>query len=59
VLAALRRIGWQVVRTSGSHRTLRREGWPQYRFAFHDNDEVGPVMLAEIAKHIGLRSEDL
>jgi predicted RNA binding protein YcfA (HicA-like mRNA interferase family) len=58
-LAALQRIGWQVVRTSGSHRTLRREGWPQYRFAYHDKEELGPVILAEIAKHTGLRPEDL
>ena len=50
VLAALQRIGWRVVRTSGSHRTLRREGWPQYRFAFHDKEELGKVILAEIAK---------
>jgi predicted RNA binding protein YcfA (HicA-like mRNA interferase family) len=59
VLAALQRIGWTVVRTSGSHRTLRREGWPQYRFAFHDKEELGPVILSEIAKHTGLRAEDL
>jgi predicted RNA binding protein YcfA (HicA-like mRNA interferase family) len=59
VLAALERIGWHIVRTSGSHRTLRREGWPQYRFAFHDKEELGPVMLAEIAKPTGLRPEDL
>jgi predicted RNA binding protein YcfA (HicA-like mRNA interferase family) len=58
-LAALQRIGWQIVRTSGSHRTLRREGWPQYRFAYHDKEELGPVILAEIAKHTGLRPEDL
>lgn len=59
VLAALLRIGWSVVRTSGSHRTLLREGWPQYRFAYHDREELGPVILAEIAKHTGLRPEDL
>jgi len=59
VLAALQRIGWRIVRTSGSHRTLRRDGWPQYRFAFHDKEELGPVILSEIAKHTGLRPEDL
>jgi predicted RNA binding protein YcfA (HicA-like mRNA interferase family) len=58
-LAALQRNGWRIVRTSGSHRTLRREGWPQYRFAFHDKEELGPVVLAEIARHTGLRPEDL
>lgn len=57
VLAALQRVGWRIVRTSGSHRTLRRDGWPQYRFAFHDKEEIGPVMLAEIARHTGLRQK--
>jgi predicted RNA binding protein YcfA (HicA-like mRNA interferase family) len=59
VLAALQRIGWRMVRTTGSHRTLRRDGWPQYRFAFHDKEEIGPVMLSEIARHTGLRRDDL
>jgi len=59
VLAALIRIGWQVKRQSGSHRTLMREGWPDYVFAFHDSDEIGPRMLARIAKHTGLKPGDL
>jgi predicted RNA binding protein YcfA (HicA-like mRNA interferase family) len=59
VLAALQRVGWRIVRTSGSHRTLRREGWSQYRFAHHDKEELGPVILSEIAKHTGLRPENL
>ena len=59
VLASLQRIGWRIARTSGSHRTLRREGWPQYRFAYHDKEEIGPVILSEIAKHPGLRPKDL
>jgi predicted RNA binding protein YcfA (HicA-like mRNA interferase family) len=59
VLAALLRIGWQVKRQAGSHRTLSRSGWPNFVFAFHDGDEIGPRMLARIAKHTGLRPEDL
>lgn len=59
VLAAILRIGWQVKRQTGSHRTLSRVGWPDYVFAFHDGDEIGPRMLARIAKHTGLRPEDL
>lgn len=59
VLAALLGIGWSVKRQSGSHRTLEREGWPNYVFAFHDNDEIGPVMLARIAKKTGLSPKDL
>jgi len=58
-LRALLRIGWSVKRQTGSHRTLSREGWPDYVFAFHDGDEIGPRMLAKIAKHTGLRPGDL
>jgi len=28
-------------------------------FAFHDRDEIGPRLLARIAKHRGLPPEDL
>jgi len=59
VLAALLRIGWTVKRTRGSHRVLSREGWSDYVFAFHDRDEIGPRMLARIAKHTGLTPQDL
>jgi predicted RNA binding protein YcfA (HicA-like mRNA interferase family) len=59
VLAALIRIGWQVKRQSGSHKTLTRPDWPDYVFAFHDSDEIGPRMLARIARHTGLKPSDL
>jgi predicted RNA binding protein YcfA (HicA-like mRNA interferase family) len=59
VFAALVRIGWRVKRQQGSHRTLEREGWPDFVFAFHDSDEVGPVMLSKIAKRTGIRPEDV
>jgi predicted RNA binding protein YcfA (HicA-like mRNA interferase family) len=59
VLAALLRIGWSVKRQSGSHKTLKREGYPDYVFAFDDNDEIGPRMLARVGKHTGLTPDDL
>ncbi len=60
VLAALQRIGWQLKRSpSGSHRTLERQGYPDYCWSFHDDVEIGPRMLARIAKHTGLKPEDL
>ncbi|HEX8507155.1 MAG TPA: type II toxin-antitoxin system HicA family toxin [Hymenobacter sp.] len=59
VLAALLRIGWEQKRQSGSHRTLARLGWADYTFAFHDGDEIGPVMLGRIAKKTGLQPSDL
>ena len=59
VLAALLRIGWSVKREASSHKILARPDWPNYVFAFHDNDEIGPRMLARIARHTGLKPEDL
>ena len=59
VLSALERIGWQVRRQTGSHKVLVRDGWPNFVFAFHDRDEIGPQMLARIAQHTGLTPEDL
>jgi predicted RNA binding protein YcfA (HicA-like mRNA interferase family) len=60
VLAALLRIGWIIKREAkGSHRVLSRRSWPDYVFAFHDGDEIGPRMLRRIAKRTGLKPEDL
>ncbi len=59
LIAALLRLGWQVKRQSGSHKTLSRNGWPDFVFAFHDGDEIGPKMLARVAKHTGLSPNDL
>lgn len=59
VLAALLRLGWKIKRESSSHKILSRPGDPDVVFAFHDKDEIGPKMLARIAKHTGLKPEDL
>jgi predicted RNA binding protein YcfA (HicA-like mRNA interferase family) len=59
VLAALERIGWVVKRSSGSHRTLSKSGMTDFVFAFHDKEEIGPRMLARIAKRTGLKPENL
>jgi len=59
VLRALLRIGWRIKRQRGSHRVLERDGWPDYTFAFHEGEEIGPRMLARIAKQTGLTPDDL
>ncbi|MDX6384672.1 MAG: hypothetical protein QOK48_2245 [Blastocatellia bacterium] len=59
VLAALLRIGWTIKREASSHKILSRPGWADVVFGFHDKDEIGPKMLARIAKHTGLRPDDL
>ena len=60
VFKALLKIGWVVKReTGGSHRILEREGYPDYVWGFHDGTEIGPLMLARIAKHTDLKPSDL
>jgi predicted RNA binding protein YcfA (HicA-like mRNA interferase family) len=59
VRAALHRIGWQVKRERGSHAVLSREGWPDFTWAFHDREEIGPRMLARIHRRTGLTPDDL
>jgi predicted RNA binding protein YcfA (HicA-like mRNA interferase family) len=59
LLDVLERHRWSVKRQSGSHQVMERIGWPDFVFAFHDNEEIGPRMLARIAKRTGLEPADL
>ena len=60
VLRALQTIGWSIKRQVGtSHIVLERQGYADYTFAFHENEEIGPRMLAKIAKPTGLKPSDL
>ncbi len=60
VFRALLKIGWSQKRAArGSHRVLERDGYTDFVFAFHDGEEIGPRMLARIAKHTGLTPADL
>ena len=60
VFAAPLRIGWSIKREAkGSHRVLSRPGWPDYTFAFHDRDDIGPRMLSRISRQTGLKPQDL
>jgi predicted RNA binding protein YcfA (HicA-like mRNA interferase family) len=61
VYKALLRIGWvehHIVKGS-SHQQLKRPGFADFTWAFNDSDEIGPKMLARIAKQTGLKPEDL
>lgn len=63
VLRALERIGWREkprISKSGSHKQLENPDYPyEYTWAFHDSDDIGPKMLAKIAKKTGLKPEDI
>jgi predicted RNA binding protein YcfA (HicA-like mRNA interferase family) len=57
--AALKRIGWRHDRTVGSHKIMKKDGWADYPFSFHDSEELGPAILAKISKKTGLQAQDL
>ena len=59
VLKALINNGWVIKRIRGSHKVLSKEGFPDFIFAFHDGEEIGPKMLSRIAKHTDLTPDDL
>ena len=59
VLSGLLSVGWSIKRQRGSHKILAKAGYPDFTFAFHDREEIGPRMLARIAKHTGLVPDDL
>ena len=63
VFRALQRIGWserERVSKSGSHKQLVHPHYPyEFTWAFHDGEEIGPRMLARIAKRTGLKPEDI
>lgn len=63
VYRALMRIGWREkarISKSGSHKQLEHPDYPyEFTWAFHESEEIGPKMLARIAKQTGLKPEDL
>ena len=61
VYKALLSIGWVPVSQKGSHVKLHHSkgDFPEYMWAFHDGEEIGPKMLSRIAKHTGLTPKDL
>jgi predicted RNA binding protein YcfA (HicA-like mRNA interferase family) len=57
VFRALLRIGYAVKSQKGSHAVLTHPDRDAYIWAFHDAVEIGPKMMARIAKRTGLRPE--
>ena len=63
--AKLRAWWWQRQGLDGSlagqpaAEVLERSGWAPFPFSFHDDEEIGPRMLAHIAKRTGLTPKDV
>jgi predicted RNA binding protein YcfA (HicA-like mRNA interferase family) len=60
VFAALQRIGWTIKADKGSsHKQMVHSQWGETTWAFHDGAEIGPKMLARIAKRFHFTPQDL
>jgi predicted RNA binding protein YcfA (HicA-like mRNA interferase family) len=59
VYKALLKIGWMYLRQVGSHKKLCRPNFPNYTWSYGDGEELGPRILARIAKKTGLKPTDL
>jgi predicted RNA binding protein YcfA (HicA-like mRNA interferase family) len=46
-------------RSVGSPKILKKDGWQDFPFSFHDSEELGPAMLSKLAKKTGLSPQDL
>jgi predicted RNA binding protein YcfA (HicA-like mRNA interferase family)/predicted RNase H-like HicB family nuclease len=52
LVGTLLKLRWSIKRQFSSHKIFEREGYPDYVFAFHDDEEVGSKMLARVFRHI-------
>lgn len=63
VFRALLKIGWKEDphgSKGSSHKQLIHPKYDyEYTWSFHDSEEIGPAMLAKIAKKTGLKPSDL
>jgi predicted RNA binding protein YcfA (HicA-like mRNA interferase family) len=63
VLRALKKIGWEEDpndKKGSSHCQLSHPNYEyEYTWSFQESDEIGPKMLARIAKLTGLKPSDL
>ena len=56
LLTMLYRNNWSLKRqTGGSHKIFEKEGYQNYSFSFHENEDIGHRMLAKISKDTGLK----
>ena len=59
IIEGLKRTGRRHDRTVGSHKIMKKDGWADDPFSFHDSEELGPVIPGKISKKTGLQPQDL
>ena len=59
IIAALRRAGWEHIRTSGSHKQLRHPDRPGLvTVPDHSGETIFPVILKSILRQAGLTADE-
>jgi len=54
-----RKLGYQTVRSTGSHRAMRSPGRPNLTFAFHDGDTIGGHLVRNVlVKQVRLTEDE-
>jgi predicted RNA binding protein YcfA (HicA-like mRNA interferase family) len=60
VYRTIEKLGWVVKNAKGgSHKQLQHPEWGEATWAFHESEEIGPKMMARIAKVFKFKPEDL
>ena len=59
VVAALKRQGFEVIRTRGSHQFLRHPDGRSTVAPVHSRETIGPGLMAKILRHTELSHEQL
>jgi predicted RNA binding protein YcfA (HicA-like mRNA interferase family) len=59
VAAILNRLGFSEVRQRGSHKQYNHQDGRFTTVPFHKGKDISPVLLKQIAKDIGLTTDDL
>jgi predicted RNA binding protein YcfA (HicA-like mRNA interferase family) len=58
VVAILRKLGFEEVRQRGSHKQYRDGKGRGTTVPFHKGRDISPVLLRQIAKDIGMTTDD-
>ncbi len=59
LIAALHKIGFEVIRTKGSHHYLKHQDGRRTVVPVHKGETVGPGLLSKILKDCEITSDDL
>jgi predicted RNA binding protein YcfA (HicA-like mRNA interferase family) len=59
VIRRLEKLGFKEIRQRGSHKQYRHEDGRCTTVPYHQNRDISPVLLRQIAEDIGMTTEEL